>query len=686
MNFQDVLRDVHDPDTHQLKTTTSLSASTVYVGNPTLYAVVNTSVPGISNSIVTVANTPLSTQIIGNVTIDSGNISLKGNITLTDPKTYIGLTTSTLGNTPTVFVGTPTLFAVVNTGAVGIENSMATLNAGPNQIGSVTVSNTVPVTGTFWQTTQPVSGNVGILGNLTISDSKGFIGLTTVNIGSSNTVVLGAGVANFGFATVNQVNQPALVAGAAYIGLASVNIGGSLPALAAGVAYVGLASVNIGGTLPALTPGVANIGFATVSVSNATLYAVVNTGAAGVQNSMVTINPRTDYFGLVSVSGNVAVSALPATPVGANYIGLVSINGSVINLTGTNNIGSVSVLGGVLNTITAVTDITNPIALKGNLTLSDAKTNIGLVTITGGTAWTDPKTYIGLVTITGSLAAASGNVTLDPGSKTGIVGNVTISDSKGFIGLVTVNIGSSNTVVLGSGIANIGFATINQVNQPALVAGAAYIGLASVNIGGSLPALAAGAAYVGLASVNVGGIAAGANYIGLVSINGSVVNLASSNNIGSVSILGGGIGLNAGVNGIGFATVANAAGTQFIGLVTAWTRNAGTTKTLVSLPVAMSTGSVATIAVPTNAQTMYITNLLLNADATVRVNILSGVTYCNGNASIGITLNPGGGWVETGAPDSPTYIGCPSGAIVVQKFDMTATSAKIAGKLVYFQE
>ena len=40
MNAQDVLRDVHDPSQHALKTTASLSASTVYVGTPTLFAVV----------------------------------------------------------------------------------------------------------------------------------------------------------------------------------------------------------------------------------------------------------------------------------------------------------------------------------------------------------------------------------------------------------------------------------------------------------------------------------------------------------------------------------------------------------------------------------------------------------------------------------------------------------------------
>lgn len=62
----------------------------------------------------------------------------------------------------------------------------------------------------------------------------------------------------------------------------------------------------------------------------------------------------------------------------------------------------------------------------------------GQATVTPLQAWPDPKGYIGLVTVTGSLAPAAGNVTLDAGSKTQIVGNVTLSDPKGFIGLVTV--------------------------------------------------------------------------------------------------------------------------------------------------------------------------------------------------------------------------------------------------------
>jgi hypothetical protein len=250
--------------------------------------------------------------------------------------------------------------------------------------------------------------------------------------------------------------------------------------------------------------------------------------------------------------------------------------------------------------------------VKGNVTITDGKTFIGLVTTVNGAG----DRFIGLVTV--------GNI---PGVN--VIGNVTLSNPNAFIGLATT--------VNGAGDRFIGLVTAFNSNQPALVASAAYIGCVSVQIG------------------------TGTRFIGLVTV-------------GNVH----------GVNVIGNVTLSNANG--FIGLVTASSLTAGTTKSLINLPIAMSTGSVATIAIPTNANTVKVTNLVLNSDATVRIAIKSGVTYLTGSSAIGITLNPGGGWIQTGAPDSPSWIGLPSGALVIEKFDMTSTSAKIGGNVVYFQE
>jgi hypothetical protein len=482
LNFQDVLRDVHDPSNHALQISGTINAAgqatvtlygtptiyavvntgaagdstakigfaTVAVSTPTLYAVVNTSAPGVGNSIVTIANTPLSTLILGNVT-------------LSDPKTYIG-SVSVSGS-----VGLNAGVAGIGFATVNVVNQPA-LVASAAFIGLVTVANTV---------------TSSIVGNVTLSDPKGYIGLVTATM---------VGTVNTGMTT--------LFPGPNFIGLTTTVIG-SAPTI--------FAVVNTA----AAGDSVNNIGFATVSISNPTLYAVVNTGAAGVQNSMVTINPRTDYFGLVSVSGNVAVSSLPA---------------------------------------------------------------------------------------------------------------------------------------LSAGVAGIGFATVNVVNQPALVASAAYIGIATVNIG-TIKAWANPNTYIGLVTA---GISTG------------------TANIGSVSILGGVIGLNA--------------GTQFIGLVTAWSRNAGTTKTLVNLPVAISLASITTVVTPSTSNTIYITNMLLSSNATTQVRIRSGATYMTGNASLGVTLFPGGGFTQMGSPDSPSWVGLPSGALIIEKFDTGGIVSNIAGNVVYFQE
>lgn len=499
-NFQDVIRDVHDPSLHALKTTASLSASTVYVGNPTLYAVVNTGAAG-------------------------------------DSTANIGFATVAISN--------PTLFAVVNTSAPGVGNSI------------VTVANP----------------NFGI----------------------------NAGVNNIGFATVTNVNQPALVASNANIGSVSV-LGGTLNTITAVTDITNPIALKGNVTL---SDSKGFIGLTTtVIASTPTIFAVVNTGAAGIQNSMVTINPRTDYFGLVSVSGNVAVSSLPATPAGANFIGLVTV-ANTVPVTGTFWQATQPVSGTVAVTQSGtwdevgINDSGNSITIDGTVTanLAAGVTNIGFASVTPVAAWPDPKTYIGLVTVANTVTVAAHALTAS-----------------------TVNIGSVS--VLGG--------TIGVSSLPALV--------------------------------------------------------ASTVNIGSVSVLGGGIGLNAGINGIGFVTVANAAGTQFIGLVTAISRNAGTTKTLIPFPVGLGQNSIATIAVPTNSNKINLTQLILNSNVTTEIAIKSGVTYLTGNASLGITLFPGGGFVMNGAPDSPAWIGLPSGAMVVEKRDGVGTVSKIGGSVIYFDE
>src|SRR3990167_7808977 len=133
--------------------------------------------------------------------------------------------------------------------------------------------------------------------------------------------------------------------------------------------------------------------------SAATLYAVVNTGAAGDTTNKIgfaTVHQGDDPW-RTSFSGNVTLD-----------------DGS---LTG----------------------------IVGNVTLSDAKTFIGLTTTTLGAS----PAFVGIVTVANASlpVSFSGNVTLDDGSLTGIVGNVTLSDPKTYIGLTTSTLGIGTTFI-----------------------------------------------------------------------------------------------------------------------------------------------------------------------------------------------------------------------------------------------
>ena len=204
-----------------------------------------------------------------------------------------------------------------------------------------------------------------------------------------------------------------------------------------------------------------------------------------------------------------------------------------------------------------------------------------------------------------------------------------------------------------------------------------------VDIGGKANALRVApanditdATYIG--DIKFGeGLQAGVAQIGSVTVAnpvtfGSNVSLnASSAWIGLVTVYhgGGNVSLNASNAWIGLATVQGPV------------KNAGTTKTIVTMPFGISASGAATVFVPT--LTFNATHLLLSSNATVTVNIMSGPTYLAGNASIGISLVPGGGWIENGSVDSPIYNGMANGGAFVVK---SSATVNIGGKVTYYEE
>jgi len=475
----------------------------------------------------------------------------------------------------------------------------------------------------------------------------------TVSIGSSATIFAVVNTAAAGQASI------VLDEGVKYIGLATVDIGtNNAVALRGNVTisdskgFIGLTTVvqassarTITGNLTLSDPK-GFIGLTTTVIGSApTIFAVVNTSAAG-QASVV-------------------------LDTGANYIGLATID-----------IGT-----------------SNGVAIKGNVTLSDSKGFIGLTTvvqssiartITGNLTLSDSKGFIGLTTTvlgsaptifavvnTGAPGQASvvldtgvnyvGLVTVDIGTNNSVAikGNVTLSDPKGFIGLTTVVQSSTvrslvGNITLSDSKTYIGLVT--ATNASAWPDPKTYIGLVTVantvtsTIVGNIT-LSDPKTFIGLTTTTLGASPA---FVGIVTVTNRDMTIT------------------------GNVTLSDAK--TFIGLVTAVTRNAGTLKTLVSLPIGLGNNSLATVAVPTNANKINITSFILNSNITTEIALKSGVTYLTGNASLGVTLFPGGGFVLPGAPDSPSWIGLPSGALVVEKRDPGGTVSKVGGGVIYFDE
>lgn len=167
--------------------------------------------------------------------------------------------------------------------------------------------------------------------------------------------------------------------------------------------------------------------------------------------------------------------------------------------------------------------------------------------ILGNVTISDSKGFIGLVTVVQSSTSRS------------IVGNLTLSDSKGFIGLTTTTLGASPAFV--------GIVTI--ANQPALVAGVAYVGLVTVDIGtqngvavkGNVT-LSDAKTFIGLTTTTLGASPA---FIGIA----TTINAASPAFIGIVTVAGIGTVTLADPKGfIGLTTTTLGSSPAFVGIVT----------------------------------------------------------------------------------------------------------------------
>src|SRR3990167_10679615 len=211
---------------------------------------------------------------IGSVSIFGSDLANTGMTTLFPGPNFIGLTTTVIGSSPT-------LYAVVNTGAVGNTNSLATLLAGPNQIGSVTVSN--------W-----ISPNTG---NVTLNASN-------ANIGSVS--ILGGAISMSNFVAPN-IGNVSLNASSANIGSVSI-LGGivnSIVSLAPSSSFIGLVT-----TVPTYVSGYTLSAFIISAAGPATLV-VPPTGQKIFVKEMVIGSLGRNEIGLFKANSSATLELRP---------------------------------------------------------------------------------------------------------------------------------------------------------------------------------------------------------------------------------------------------------------------------------------------------------------------------------------------------------------------------------------
>jgi hypothetical protein len=245
----------------------------------------------------------------------------------------------------TVTVGSALPAGTNRIGVVTIGGGTVTIGAGTAQIGSVTasISGTVPVSGTFWQATQPAS--LASLPALAAGTNQ--IGSVTASI--SGTVPVSG--------TFWQATQPVSLASvpAHAVTLASTTVTvSSLPALPAGTAQIGSVTASINGTvpvsgtfwqatqpaslasLPALAAGTAQIGSVTASILQnpsgglATRFGSVTTANTAQITTAVT-NTSRKYLLVQNISTTSATIGIGFSPTTTQGIQLSAGSGIVFD-------------------------------------------------------------------------------------------------------------------------------------------------------------------------------------------------------------------------------------------------------------------------------------------------------------------------------------------------------------------
>ena len=506
---------------------------------------------GVDIGDVTINNTSIAvTDNGGSLTVD-GTVGISGTVPVTGTFWQATQPVSISSAVPVTDNGG----SLTVDGSVSVSNFPATqavsistlpaLAAGTNTIGKVDVNGTVPVSGTFWQATQPISGTVAISGTVPISGA-----LTDTQLRASAVAVTG---------TFWQATQPVSIA--------------TLPTLAAGTNNIGDVDVaSLPGTVAA---DITAIKTATELLDNAlgTDGGVVSTGMLrvggtdGINNQTLSVNNLghlniADGGNSITVDGTfwqatqpVSLASVPSHPVtNAGTFAVQATQAGTWNISsitslpalaaGTNNIGDVDVAslpGTVAADITAIKVATE---LLDNALGTDGSTIATTMLRVGGTDGTNNQTLS--VNTAGHVNIADGGNSITVDGTVGISGTVPVSGTF-WQATQPVSISSAVPVTDNGGSLTVD-GSVSVSNFPATQAVSGTVAISgTVPISGALTdtQLRASAVAVSLASVpshpvtNAGTFAVQATQAGTWNI-GSITSLpalaAGTNNIGSVSL------------------------------------------------------------------------------------------------------------------------------------------------------
>lgn len=268
-----------------------------------------------------------------------------------------------------VIIDSATLGTVTVTGTVGVSGTVASTQSGTWTVG-ISAAQTIAVTGTFWQATQPVSlasttitGSVAVTGTFWQATQPVSIA-GTVAVSLASTTITGS-VAVTG--TFWQTTQPVSIAGTVAVSLASTTITGTVavtqstsPWVVSLTSTTITGSVAVTGTFWQATQPVSIAGTVTVS-GTVTTTPPANASTNITQWDSTALGVPTAYGTAPSVGNYIGVNAfITNTP--AVTLASTTITGTVtvVQPTGT-NLHVVTDSGTIttVSTVTAVTAITN---------------------------------------------------------------------------------------------------------------------------------------------------------------------------------------------------------------------------------------------------------------------------------------------------------------------------------------